>query len=145
MKDSIYRSLFKGKEIDEILGGSIPHLRLTMPEYEKLIKDGEIKNPVWYCIYDDAQFADLSKIFVGQTLLIDVKDQHEGLMREVRLSEEEYLKLRADKKIIPGTWYSVYSDYAHKRLKALYNGSVLILKHSDQTSTGFPYTFPIIF
>lgn len=144
MQDSIYRSIFKGKEIDQILGGAIPHLRLTMPEYEKLIKDEEIKNPVWYCIYDDAQMTDISKIFIGHRLLIDVKEQHEGLMREVRLSEEEYQKLRDDKKIVPGTWYSVYTDFAHKRLKALYNGSVLILKQSDQASTGFPYTFPII-
>lgn len=140
-----FRSQFTGSEIDQILSEAVPHVNVNPAGYKKLVSSGKVLPDVWYCVYSDAQFLELEAIYIGENLLINVKDRYEGLMKEEQLTEEEYLKLRADRKIVPGTWYSIYSDYAHKNLTAVYNGNKLILKGNDKGSSGFPYTFPITF
>ena len=141
----LYQSKFTGEEIDRILSESVPRVKTTPEGYSRLIVSGKVEPDVWYCVYSDAALSSLESIYVGKVLLVNVKDRFAGLMQEVRLTEDEYQKLRDDRKVVPGTWYSIYSDYAHKNLTALYNGNKLIMKGGGGGSAGFPYTFPITF
>ena len=61
------------------------------------------------------------------------------------MTMEQYLQLRQNRKTVPGTWYSIFTDYAHKNLVAVYNGNKLIMKGDDGKSKGFPITFPYTF
>lgn len=93
-----YRSQFTGSEIDQILSEAVPHVNVNPAGYKKLVSSGKVLPDVWYCVYSDAQFLELEAIYIGENLLINVKDRYEGLMKEEQLTEEEYLKLRADRK-----------------------------------------------
>ena len=141
----LYTSQFKAANIDHILESAVRHEKLSMNAYERLVETGKIDPQVWYCIYTDAQLTDLDRIYVGDTLLIVVADKMTGIMKEEKMTMEQYLQLRQERKIVPGTWYSIFTDYAHKNLVAVYNGNKLILKGDDGEAAGFPYTFPKTF
>lgn len=146
MKDrKLYTSIFNAADFDRILSSAVCRKQITEAGYQRIKESGTLDPALWYFIYKDAAFTQLARIYVGPTLLIEVEDRMEGVMKEEKMTMEQYLQLRQDRKIVPGTWYSIFTDYAHKNLVAVYNGNKLILKGDDGKSKGFPYAFPITF
>lgn len=146
MKDkAIYTSIFNAADFDRILSSAVCRKQISEAGYARLQESGTLEDDLWYFVYSDAQFTELARIYVGGTLLIEIEDRMEGVMKEEKMTKEQYLQLRQERKIVPGTWYSIYTDYAHKNLVAVYNGNKLILKGDDSVSTGFPITFPYTF
>lgn len=143
--NKIYNSTLTAADIDRILLSAACTKKISEAGYERMKEAGTLDPDLWYFIYDDAQFANLVRVCCGPILLIEIKDRLQGVMMEEKMSMEQYLQLRKDRKVVPGTWYSIYSDYAFKNLVAVYNGNRLILKGDENASKGFPYTFPITF
>ena len=146
MKDrKLYTSIFNAADFDRILSSAVCRKHISEAGYQRMKESGTLDPNLWYMVYKDAQFTQLARVCVGPTLLIEVEDRMEGVMKEEKMTMEQYQQLRQDRKIVPGTWYSIFTDYAHKNLVAVYNGNKLILKGDDGASKGFPYTFPITF
>lgn len=145
MSKKIFTSIHAAEDFDRILSSAVCSKQISEAGYQRMKEAGTLDPDLWYFIYSDAQFAHLARVCVGPTLLIEIDDRMEGIMKEERMSMEQYLQLRKERKVVPGTWYSIYSDYAFKNLVAVYNGNILILKGDENASKGFPYTFPINF
>lgn len=143
--NKIFTSIFTAEDFDRILSSAVRTKKISEAGYERMKEAGTLESDLWYFIYNDAQFANLARVNVGPLPLIEIADRMVGVMKEEKMSMEQYLQLRKDRKVVPATWYSIYSDYAFKNLVAVYNGNTLILKKGDNASNGFPYTFPITF
>ena len=146
MKDNkLYTSIFNAKDFDRILSSAVCREQISEAGYQRKKEDGTLDPLLWYFVYKDAQFSELARICAGSTLLIEIEDRMEGVMTEEKMTMEQYLQLRQNRKTVPGTWYSIFTDYAHKNLVAVYNGNKLIMKGDDGKSKGFPLTFPYTF
>lgn len=140
----LYTSKFDAAEIDRILSMAVRHQKITLSDFTALQTSGNVLPDVWYCVYDDS-FTNLLRIYVGEYILIEIEGRLDGIMLEEKLSQEEYTRLQREGKTVPGTWYSIFSDYAHKNLTAVYNGNTLIMKKGSEETVGFPYPFPFKF
>lgn len=144
-ENKLYTSIFNAADFDRILSSAVCRKQIAEAGYERMKESGTLDPDLWYFVYSDAQFTQLARICVGPTLLIEVEDRMEGIMKEEKMTMEQYLQLRQQRKTVPGTWYSIFTDYAHKNLVAVYNGNKLIMKGADGTSKGFPLVFPYTF
>ena len=145
MSKELYQSGFKAAEIERILSSVVCRKQIAEAGYQRMKESGTLDPDLWYFIYTDAQFSNLARICIGPDLLFEIEGRMEGIMKEEKMTMEQYLQLRQERKIVPGTWYSIFTDYAHKNLVAVYNGNKLILQGADGTSKGFPITFPYTF
>ena len=154
----IYRSIFTGEQIDEILsrlapGGEIDTKllkavvgeRLTLAEYQAKLDQGQIVNGEFYRIYSDANKTVLAAIYDGTRLFFSPSEFSKQFLLGECLTQAEYNYKLSRNEIQNGWFYCIFGDQRKEFLQAIYVGTTLVARRSTSGSLGFPYDFPIIF
>ena len=154
----IYRSIFTGEQIDEILsrlqvGGEVDVKlamavigeRLTLAEYRAKLSAGQIVDGNFYRIYSDAEKTVLAAIYDGKNLFFSPSEFSDRFIVGESLTQAEYNYKLSRGEIQNGYIYRIYGDQRKEYLQAIYDGTTLVARRNDSGARGFPYDFPIIF
>lgn len=75
----------------------------------------------------------------------EIDDLLDGALQHEDLTQAQYDNKKRLGQLVDGRWYCIYGDSRKQYLQAVYVGKTLMAQKSTEGSTGFPYSFPIIF